>query len=92
MSRNSSTEQILKSIPDLLDWQVDALLNAVLEAKAIASKPSRCRSCNASIVWGTTKNGKICPLDYSTGQSHFKTCPQANSWSKPKLPGLSSWD
>ena len=77
-----NTEKILQSIPDLLDWQIENLLDQILEAQAIASKKSKCRSCNADIVWGKTSNGKSCPLDYATGQSHFKTCPQANEWTE----------
>lgn len=48
----------------------------------------RCRSCQAPVWWGLTKNGKRCPFDYDlvTGQptetSHFTTCPQARTWTK----------
>jgi hypothetical protein len=50
-------------------------------------RPTRCRSCNALVWWGTTASGKRCPYDYddelhATATSHFATCPQARGWSK----------
>lgn len=47
---------------------------------------TRCRSCDAPIVWGLTRSGKRCPFDVVDGRrtetSHFTTCPQAKTWSK----------
>lgn len=82
MEKEVKIQQILKAMPDLLDWQIEHLLDATLKAKEIASKHSKCRSCNALIVWGSTKNGKRCPLDMETGQPHLNTCPQAEEWKR----------
>ncbi len=46
---------------------------------------TRCRSCNARIVWVETPNGKKMPVEQvevpegepARYQSHFSTCPQA---------------
>jgi hypothetical protein len=51
---------------------------------------TRCRSCNARIVWFTTESGRNMPVDADTVEadddeldlsrhiSHFATCPNAN--------------
>lgn len=47
---------------------------------------SHCRSCGAAIWWGETRTGKLCPFDIvndePTQESHFKTCTDAQRWSK----------
>jgi hypothetical protein len=57
-----------------------------------------CSSCGASVVWFRTKNGKRMPVDEATTRptdaehqldlkrhvSHFATCPQRDSWRKPR--------
>lgn len=52
------------------------------------SELSRCRSCQAPIVWRKTPGGKYQPMDFDlltgkpTDVSHFATCPQADAWRK----------
>lgn len=48
--------------------------------------PGKCRSCGAPVIWGYTKAGKRCPFD-PDGTSHFATCPQAKTWTKPLTVG-----
>jgi hypothetical protein len=59
---------------------------------------TRCRSCDALIVWFTTAAGKKMPVDEATTQptdaehqldltrhkSHFATCSEADKWRKPR--------
>lgn len=53
-----------------------------------------CRSCGAPIVWEQTQNHKPCPYDALVeegevlvlDQSHFKSCPDAQAWSKKGQP------
>jgi hypothetical protein len=46
---------------------------------------SQCRSCEATVEWTTTKNGKLMPVD-PDGTSHFASCQQAAEWRKsPQL-------
>ena len=56
---------------------------------------SKCRSCNAEIVWFSTKGGKLIPVDAETyhgetkydstvHRSHFATCPNADQHRKVK--------
>ena len=63
---------------DWLDvWHLPA--RAVMDG---TSNVSRCRSCNAEILWVTSsKSGKKAPLDRD-GASHFGSCPSAESWRK----------
>jgi hypothetical protein len=42
----------------------------------------RCRSCSALLYWGVTAAGKRVPISLQTGESHFKDCPDAKSFSK----------
>lgn len=42
----------------------------------------QCSSCKAAIYWDYTPAGKRCPFDADTGESHFKTCPNASKHSK----------
>lgn len=51
-----------------------------------AGQRSRCRSCDAPVVWGYTKEGRPCPLDPDTGLSHYLTCDDPERWSKKKTP------
>lgn len=44
-------------------------------------KSSRCRSCNALILWCTTPRGKRAPVQ-PNGESHFAGCPHADQWRK----------
>lgn len=46
-------------------------------------RPTYCRSCNARVLWLTSKNGKKAPMN-ADGTSHFSDCPQAASWRKAK--------
>jgi hypothetical protein len=48
---------------------------------------AKCKSCGAEIYWEKTANGKLCPYDFLTKESHFKTCPQATKWSKKNNKG-----
>lgn len=59
---------------------------------------TRCRSCNAKIIWFKTAAGKNMPVDADTVEpeddveeldlsrhvSHFSTCPNANQHRKPR--------
>jgi hypothetical protein len=56
---------------------------------APGAKLEKCRSCGASIVWGSTKTGAPIPLDTNHvriigstqyGTTHFATCPEAREW------------
>jgi len=47
----------------------------------MTSSTSVCRSCSAPITWGESANGKRVPFD-PDGESHFKTCPDARTWSR----------
>jgi len=44
-------------------------------------KSSRCRSCQALILWAVTPRGKRAPVD-PDGVSHFSSCPDAAAWRK----------
>jgi hypothetical protein len=44
-------------------------------------KSSRCRSCDALILWAVTPRNKRAPVD-PDGRSHFSSCPDAASWRK----------
>ena len=60
------------------------------EDAAHEARISRCRSCNAQIIWFKTATGKSMPIDADTVEaddddldlkrhrSHFATCPQAD--------------
>lgn len=41
-----------------------------------------CRSCGAPVYWGVTAAGKRVPISVATGESHFKDCKDAKSWTK----------
>lgn len=55
---------------------------------------SKCRSCDAEIMWVKTKTGKNMPINYDPElvnekefdadrmESHFSTCPDANQFKK----------
>ena len=49
----------------------------------------KCKSCGAPIYWQRTQAGRWCPIDWPSGESHFKTCPQASRWSSNKNQGNS---
>ena len=53
-----------------------------------------CRSCGAAIVWAKSAKGKNMPLDAASKVwrdgaywlvSHFATCPEADSFRKPRV-------
>jgi len=58
------------------------------------TKVSKCRSCQAYIVWMKTEAGKNIPVDADSVEegdelfvpgehvSHFSTCPDADRWRK----------
>jgi hypothetical protein len=48
-----------------------------------SAKTSRCRSCDAMIVWCMTPRQKRAPVN-PDGTSHFASCPDADRWRKPK--------
>lgn len=76
--------QIREKLEDLQTWQLHQLLIEVKQASEASLRPSKCRSCNALIIWGKTPTSKACPFDWKSGESHFKTCPDANKWGKTK--------
>jgi len=58
-------------------------------------KISKCRSCNADIIWMETVKGKSVPVDpenirgfdkngffHEIRRTHFASCPDARNWSK----------
>lgn len=57
---------------------------------------TRCKSCNAQIIWFKTTAGKNMPVDADTVEpdddeldlerhvSHFATCRQADKWRKSR--------
>lgn len=57
---------------------------------------TRCRSCQAKIIWFKTITGKNIPIDADTVEpddedldmsrhvSHFATCPDGDRWRKPQ--------
>ena len=48
---------------------------------AEGGRPTHCRSCGAPMLFvRSEKTGKPIPLN-PDGTSHFRTCPQAKSWS-----------
>src|SRR4029450_6541840 len=51
---------------------------------------SICRSCSAPIDWRDGANGKRVPVDVATGESHFKSCPDARTWSRKDTNGSSA--
>ncbi len=61
------------------------LVTADKPPRIIDVQPSKCRSCQAEVLWGLTANGKRCPYD-SNGESHFRSCPDARTWGKPRQP------
>lgn len=55
--------------------------------------PSRCRSCDAHIVWARTEGGRSIPLSLATVEeregvryalAHFADCPHSKQWSKKR--------
>lgn len=43
----------------------------------------RCRACNALMYWRLNPaTGKRTPIALATGESHFRDCPAARSFSK----------
>jgi len=44
-------------------------------------KSSRCRSCDALILWCTTPRGKRAPTN-PDGSSHFSDCPDSAAWKR----------
>jgi hypothetical protein len=79
LERTFCIDQIQQKLEKLPTWQLNHFHAAITEA---VNSTSKCRSCGAPIVWGKTPNGKSCPFDFSTGESHFRSCPQAAGWSK----------
>jgi hypothetical protein len=53
----------------------------VPEGYTPGEKSSRCRSCDALILWCLTRNQKRAPMD-PNGDSHFASCPDGPSWRK----------
>jgi len=60
-------------------------------ARAALPEPAKprvdhCRSCGMAIIWGETASGALTPFDVDAdgypGESHFKTCPHADDWSR----------
>lgn len=50
------------------------------------SPPKRCRSCQKTVYWGVTENGKPVLLEPpdkdGLGLNHFVTCKDAKHWRK----------
>ena len=46
---------------------------------------SKCRACNAEIMWQETKNGKKMPINADDRHTpHWATCPHADRFKKAK--------
>jgi len=56
------------------------LVDAGYEPPPDDGRISRCRSCNAEIMWWKTPRGKSIPLDIDTYVAHFQTCPDADKF------------
>lgn len=66
------------------------------ELEAHERRITRCKSCNARIIFLPTANGKQCPTDADTVEpadqafvwgrhvSHFSTCPSANQYRRKR--------
>jgi hypothetical protein len=44
----------------------------------------KCKSCRADIEWWETPKGKKIPMNHGTAEPHWKTCPNADDFRKPK--------
>lgn len=40
-------------------------------------EPAKCRKCKRAILWATTPQNHLMPIDVGTYVSHFATCPYA---------------
>lgn len=50
---------------------------------------AKCKSCEAPIFWVKTAAGKNMPVDVATHESHFATCPNADTHrGNPRQQGL----
>ena len=46
---------------------------------------AKCKGCGADFDWKISPlTGARIPTDRDTGESHFKTCPNANDFSRSK--------
>ncbi|MFP4298669.1 MAG: hypothetical protein ACLFT0_12515 [Spirulinaceae cyanobacterium] len=45
-----------------------------------SSRPSKCKSCGAEIMWAKTQAGKFIPLDLADHVPHWATCPDSKNW------------
>ena len=43
-----------------------------------------CRSCGAPVYWSVTAAGRRVPISVATGESHFRDCRDAKTWTKKK--------
>lgn len=79
--RPSSHEGLLMG--DVTQTKGRVLEGVVIDREAPVE---RCRSCGASVWWGHTQAGKLCPFDIVDGErtavSHFSTCRDADMWRK----------
>jgi hypothetical protein len=61
-----------------------------MDEPTTGTRIEQCRSCQAPIWWGRTRNNKPCPYDVIDGQptleSHFGSCPHSKTWSKKGKP------
>ena len=57
-----------------------------MSPSARAGSTTTCRSCGAVIRFERTTKGRVMPVDVDTGESHFKSCPDARSWSRKDPP------
>lgn len=44
---------------------------------------SRCRGCDAEVLWVTTPSGAKAPMD-PDGMNHFATCPERDRFRRPR--------
>jgi hypothetical protein len=49
----------------------------------MTAQAATCRTCGAAVIFVTTKNGKLMPVNADDPEtSHFATCPQSTQWRK----------
>jgi len=82
---NEVSLQILAELQKL-NASVSQLLEIARPKVTPARANSTCRACNQPIGWQRTAGGKATPVN-PDGSAHWQTCPNADSFRKPKPVG-----
>ena len=72
-----------------MTWQKIRLLGGATVTVDLG-KLSKCKKCNKTIYWATTKNAKAMPICQDRSRnwlSHFVDCPYSNNFKLEKKPG-----